>query len=152
MTLAPATFEAMTAYDWPGNVRELQNCMERAVLLTDGDVIMPAHLNLEGRLIEPSRADPWDALDLSGTLDEASRRVLAELERRKLGEALAVESGDRQRAAARLGVTPAGAGRQDRSARSRPAMRIGAERIQFRVACPASSGHVRSLEHSHRPR
>ena len=106
MTLAPATFEAMTAYDWPGNVRELQNCMERAVLLTDGDVILPAHLNLEGRLVEPSRADPWDALDLSGTLDEASRRVLAEVERRKLGEALAVESGDRQRAAARLGVTP----------------------------------------------
>ena len=106
MTLAPATFEAMAAYDWPGNVRELQNCMERAVLLTDGDVILPAHLNLEGRLVEPSRADPWDALDLSGTLDEASRRVLAEVERRKLGEALAVESGDRQRAAARLGVTP----------------------------------------------
>src|ERR1700734_3856786 len=27
--------KAMLAYDWPGNVRELENCLERAVALTD---------------------------------------------------------------------------------------------------------------------
>ena len=35
---APAA-ERMTAYSWPGNVRELQNCIERAVALTQHDHI-----------------------------------------------------------------------------------------------------------------
>lgn len=30
-------------YDWPGNVRELQNIIERAVLITDSNFIMPNH-------------------------------------------------------------------------------------------------------------
>ncbi len=31
-------------YDWPGNVRELQNIIERAVLITERDTILPEHL------------------------------------------------------------------------------------------------------------
>lgn len=31
-------------YSWPGNVRELQNIIERAVLLTDREIILPEHL------------------------------------------------------------------------------------------------------------
>ncbi|MDR2160745.1 MAG: sigma-54 dependent transcriptional regulator [Desulfovibrio sp.] len=34
-------------YAWPGNVRELQNLMERAVLLSGGRPILPAHFLLE---------------------------------------------------------------------------------------------------------
>ena len=37
------------AYPWPGNVRELQNCIERAVILTEGDTIHARHLNLSFR-------------------------------------------------------------------------------------------------------
>jgi two-component system nitrogen regulation response regulator NtrX len=32
------------AYDWPGNVRELRNMVERLVIMTAGDVIMPGDL------------------------------------------------------------------------------------------------------------
>ena len=32
-----ARMEAMRDYHWPGNVRELQNCIERAVVMADGD-------------------------------------------------------------------------------------------------------------------
>ena len=36
--------EALMAYKWPGNVRELENCIERAVLVAEGDSIELAHL------------------------------------------------------------------------------------------------------------
>lgn len=36
--------QLLLAYDWPGNVRELKNCIERAVVLGDGDVIQPEDL------------------------------------------------------------------------------------------------------------
>ena len=35
--IGPGTMEAMRAYDWPGNVRELQNCVERAVVMSETD-------------------------------------------------------------------------------------------------------------------
>ncbi len=42
LTLSPAALEELRAYPWPGNVRELQNCIERAVILCDGDDDPPA--------------------------------------------------------------------------------------------------------------
>jgi formate hydrogenlyase transcriptional activator len=37
-TIDKRTVKLFQAYDWPGNVRELQNVIERAVILSDGDV------------------------------------------------------------------------------------------------------------------
>jgi transcriptional regulator with PAS, ATPase and Fis domain len=37
----------MIQYPWPGNVRELRNVIERAMILTDQDVITPKHLPFE---------------------------------------------------------------------------------------------------------
>jgi DNA-binding NtrC family response regulator len=39
--------QALERYRWPGNVRELENAIERASILTDGDVITPAVLDLD---------------------------------------------------------------------------------------------------------
>lgn len=36
--------DLLTQHHWPGNVRELENCMERAVIVCDGDVIRNYHL------------------------------------------------------------------------------------------------------------
>ena len=36
ITLAPSAIEELQKYRWPGNVRELQNCIERAVILSEG--------------------------------------------------------------------------------------------------------------------
>ncbi len=40
-SFSPAAIELLCSYRWPGNVRELQNICERAVVLSEGDVIEP---------------------------------------------------------------------------------------------------------------
>ena len=106
LTLAPAALDELCAYPWPGNVRELQNCIERAVILCDGDTIHPRHLNLTFRAASaaPPPDSPWDQIDLSGTLADAVRRVSMEVERRKVERALS-EGGSKQRAADLLQVS-----------------------------------------------
>ncbi len=42
--LSSAAIDMLMSYHWPGNVRELENCIERAVLVAEGDVIHPYHL------------------------------------------------------------------------------------------------------------
>jgi DNA-binding NtrC family response regulator len=108
VALSPAALEALMAHEWPGNVRELQNCLERAVLMAE-DTIQPAHLQLDGPGIFAAEGaaagiDPWDAIDLSGTLAEASKRALAEVERRKIARALEQAHGQRDAAASLLGI------------------------------------------------
>jgi formate hydrogenlyase transcriptional activator len=48
--ITSGAMEALTCYPWPGNIRELQNVIERAVILTDGDVLrlspLPSHAPL----------------------------------------------------------------------------------------------------------
>jgi DNA-binding NtrC family response regulator len=101
LALSPEAIDELGRYSWPGNVRELQNCIERAVILTEGDVIRPRHLNLSFRdaIATGAPPDPWDEIDLSGTLADASRRVLGEVERRKILQALKDAVGQKPRAA-----------------------------------------------------
>jgi DNA-binding NtrC family response regulator len=110
LVLSPAAIEEMMAYPWRGNVRELQNCIERAVILADGDTLQPRHLNLSSYLDQPavaspSEGSPWDRIDLSGSLADATRRVTAEVERRKVAQALKDAAGDAGRAAEMLQVS-----------------------------------------------
>jgi len=106
--LTPAALAALEAYHWPGNVRELQNCLERAVILSE-DTIQPQHLNLTFEAPATSAAtpaDPWEQIDLSGSLAEAARRAVGEVERRKLIAAMRAAGGQRAQAADALGLTP----------------------------------------------
>ena len=115
LKLSPAALEELCTYGWPGNVRELQNCIERAVILCDGDSIHPRHLNLSFRPANearadttdaaPAAADPWAQIDLSGTMGDAVRRATAEVERRKLERALKDAAGNRERAAEALQIS-----------------------------------------------
>jgi DNA-binding NtrC family response regulator len=107
--LSEPALALLMKYPWPGNVRELENCLERAVILSDGNTIEPRHLNLPEPHVPsapPRPADPWEQLDLSGTLDEATRRVVLEVERRKIIEALRATDGDTLKAADLLGMPP----------------------------------------------
>ncbi|HDG96731.1 MAG TPA: hypothetical protein ENG73_00955 [Desulfobacterales bacterium] len=42
--ISTPAIDALMQYHWPGNVRELENCMERAVLLCEEQVIHTYHL------------------------------------------------------------------------------------------------------------
>jgi DNA-binding NtrC family response regulator len=120
LKLSAASLDELSAYGWPGNVRELQNCIERAVILCDGDTIQPRHLNLSfrapGKGERGDRAngqdvalapapDPWAQIDLSGTMNEAVRRVTSAVERRKVEQALKHASGNKERAAEALQIS-----------------------------------------------
>jgi two-component system NtrC family response regulator len=41
--LSPAALKLLMGYSWPGNVRELENIIERAVIMTDEEVLLPQH-------------------------------------------------------------------------------------------------------------
>jgi DNA-binding NtrC family response regulator len=42
--LAPSTLRLLECFDWPGNVRELYNIIRRAVVYSEGRLILPAHI------------------------------------------------------------------------------------------------------------
>lgn len=73
----PEAMEKMCGYDWPGNVRELQNTIERAVILSQGDLVEPGDLQLSQLGIAEAerthRAGDESALVLE-TLDDLEQR------------------------------------------------------------------------------
>ena len=108
LSLSPEAGAELQRYHWPGNVRELQNCIERAVILADGDSIQPRHLNLS--FVDPSvqpaaPPDPWEDFDFSGSLTEVARRAVAQVERKKIERTLRETEQNRVRAAEVLGLT-----------------------------------------------
>jgi transcriptional regulator with GAF, ATPase, and Fis domain len=62
----------MLQYDWPGNIRELRNALERAVVMTSNDKIMPEDLPI----FSPRTA--YKGLEVGLTLNEAVNRFKKE--------------------------------------------------------------------------
>ena len=81
---------ALLDHPWPGNVRELAHVVERAVLMADDEVIVPADLGLQGRLESPARLE-----DLT----------LAQAERLLIHKAMARFGGSVSHAAKALGLS-----------------------------------------------
>jgi DNA-binding NtrC family response regulator len=107
LTLSPAALEQLQTYRWPGNVRELQNCIERAVILADGDTILPRHLNLSFVETSPETepVNPWAHVDMTGSLADVTKRVTVEVERLKIEETLREAEGNKGRAAELLQIS-----------------------------------------------
>jgi two-component system response regulator AtoC len=98
--ISEEALELIERYDWPGNVRQLENEIERAVVLSQGNVITSHNLNLSQHGI-PTQ------LDLATRVRnrEPLSAVLAEVERVMLFEALRQSDSDEEDAARRLGLT-----------------------------------------------
>jgi Nif-specific regulatory protein len=65
----PEAIDGLQSYPWPGNVRELENTVERAVVLTRGEMIRLEEL----RLPDHAKSDPFEP---GVTLKEAERRLV----------------------------------------------------------------------------
>jgi DNA-binding NtrC family response regulator len=85
LRIADEAREVLRSYDWPGNIRELENCIERAAILCDRSTITPADLHLTA---STSPSSLGDAIDLSGTLDDAVDRTARAVERIKISDAV----------------------------------------------------------------
>jgi transcriptional regulator with GAF, ATPase, and Fis domain len=82
--------EALLSYSWPGNVRELANVIERALIVSDGDVISRDHL-----LLGPAGTGLGSARPGGAVADELARLV----------EALKATGNNRAAAARVLGMS-----------------------------------------------
>jgi DNA-binding NtrC family response regulator len=105
--ISAEAMDQLQTYGWPGNVRELQNCIERAVILAEGDAMFPRHLHLSfaAPLTSETPPSPWEEIDLSGTLAEAIRRVTREAEKQKIQAVLAEAQGNKGRTAELLQIS-----------------------------------------------
>jgi len=94
--ISTSAIDMLMAYHWPGNVRELENCIERAVLVADSDVIMGHHL--------PPTLQTAEA---SGTNIAASglRQQVETFERELILDALKSARGNMAAAARQLQIT-----------------------------------------------
>jgi two-component system response regulator GlrR len=97
--IAPAAMQALSRYAWPGNVRELENVIERAVIVTKGDVIDDVQRFLAGEGERPK-------VDLGLPFRDAKARVVEEFERAYIGGVLEAHGGKLTAAAKHADMDP----------------------------------------------
>ena len=93
--ISTPAIDMLMAYHWPGNVRELENCVERAVILSNDDVIHGYHLPPTLQTAEAS------GTGLRGSLPE----TLEKIERELIIDALKTSRGNQAKASEALGIT-----------------------------------------------
>jgi Nif-specific regulatory protein len=93
--ISTPAIDMLMAYHWPGNIRELENCIERAALLSNDEVIHGHHLPPTLQTAEATGTQPTGSLQ--ATLDNIEREMLL--------DALKSARGNMARAARALGVT-----------------------------------------------
>ena len=89
--------EICKAYDWPGNIREVENAIESAVVLSDGECILPEHL--------PNFTHVPALVSNAGPVQGSLKDSRGQAEKLLIQQALLESGGNRTRAAEALGVT-----------------------------------------------
>lgn len=64
------TLEKLSNYQWPGNVRELQHAVEKAVIMTEGNLLHPSDFDFTAR--------PKSIVQDEVTLEEMEKRFISE--------------------------------------------------------------------------
>lgn len=105
VSISQEALNMLAGYPWPGNVRELEHALERAVLLTKGEVIDVDVLPQEVReKTVPFGASSQDAL-FEVPLKEAKFRIVGGFEKTYLEKILKDTNGNVSQAAKKAGIT-----------------------------------------------
>jgi DNA-binding NtrC family response regulator len=67
--ISEAATNVLINYHWPGNVRELRNCLERAAILSNEELIRPKHLGISSLETEKNAHGHKDDISLNITLN-----------------------------------------------------------------------------------
>lgn len=99
---------AIASYRWPGNVRELQNAVQRGVILAQGDRIeledLPENVFSGARREAPTRGEATSRETRGRGIPETALHEIDD-EGGRIRRALELAEGNRERAAAMLGVS-----------------------------------------------
>jgi two-component system response regulator AtoC len=98
LALSDAAVAWLETQEWRGNVRELENAIERAVVLSNKEILEPADLRADHL---PAASSTQSADGGKGTLRDA----VDDAERRAITHALQAVGGNRREASQRLGVS-----------------------------------------------
>ncbi len=108
--MSPAAIEALCAFDWTGNVRQLRNCLERAILLSDNNMITPRELppEIAYRTEKTSFSVSYNTPQSNGvsSFQNASPTNLRDSERAQIIGALEKTGWHRGKTAELLGISP----------------------------------------------
>jgi two-component system response regulator FlrC len=102
--LSPATQAALQDHDWPGNIRELENGIQRALLLSDDDLIEPHHVEIEPRTGTRIALNTTDS-PLSSPKADGVQSDISSLEREHILRVLSQVKGNRKEAISILGIS-----------------------------------------------
>jgi two-component system NtrC family response regulator len=89
VTMSTEAMQLLKKHNWRGNIRELKNILQRAIVLADGDQILPEDLPLEM---------------LTGKTTNNNSLSLFEVEKQHIRKTLAFTNGNKTRAAQLLGI------------------------------------------------
>jgi two-component system response regulator FlrC len=95
----------LLTYAWPGNVRELDNLLQRALILLNGPVIRPEHIQFELANETPVQAQPQPLLIPQPAAAPSLASSLDQRERDLILDALRAGNGSRREAAESLGIS-----------------------------------------------
>jgi DNA-binding NtrC family response regulator len=100
--ISPQAMEALLDYHWPGNVRELENVIERAVVLSTGEILgvdlLPASVRNPESVSLSAPAMPQNGIAFKDAVSEYERQIII--------KALQASGGIQKRAAEMLQVRP----------------------------------------------
>lgn len=94
--------DQLLCYPWKGNVRELENCIERSIILCDGDTITPDHIILNKQL---SFESSLRNIHMEGSLEDTAKEAMRIAETERIMRALKETKGNKSRAAELLKVS-----------------------------------------------
>jgi DNA-binding NtrC family response regulator len=103
LDLSSEARQGLQSYSWPGNVRELRNCLERAAAISSSDTIETAEIPFLGA--GQTSATTSQATQVTAASPQTAPMTLEELEREHILRVVDESSGNRERAAAILGIS-----------------------------------------------